>query len=451
MSVVTIHNLSLRLPGQDMPLFRDISCDIAQGQTGLITGPAGSGKTMLGMSCLGFLPHLMRQYRLTGTVRLNGASIGQGQYRSDIGVVLENPYVQVSGMKRTVRDELAFPLECRGIPSDDMHEKIAAIAREFGITHLLSRSVEKLSGGELQRVIIAVSLITEPKFLFLDRPLTEIDSDFRAPLIGILGRYLQRAAGAALIAEDPWLLPYNDFDARIALGDSHESTLDYDALRDTNADEAVPVGGEMLTVSSLCFSYDGISPVLKDISLSVKSGEMILLRGPNGAGKSTLARLITGILNPENGSIYVDGIDAGSIPVWKRMTSVGLALQNPGLHFSQPTVREELSLSEKWGTAAGDMVHVLGLQHYLGAHPLELTMAERKRLGMALACGVNRKVVILDEPSQYQDYQGFSMIVNGIRRLRKEGKAVLVISHDPRFEKVFPGVRTIRLSRSNTR
>lgn len=451
MSVLNIHNLSLRLPGQDIPLFRDISCDIAKGQAGLITGPAGSGKTMLGMSCLGFLPHIMRHYHLTGTVRLNGALIGQGQYRSDIDVVLENPYVQVSGMKRTVRDELAFPLECRGLPSDDMYEKIDAIAREFGITHLLGRSVETLSGGELQRVVIAGSLISEPKFLFLDRPLTEIDADFRATLMGILGRYLQHAAGAALIAEDPWLLPYNDFDAGIALGGSHESTLDYDTLRDTNADGVIPVGSEMLTVSSLCFTYDGITAVLQDVSLSVNSGEMVLLRGSNGAGKSTLALLITGILNPESGSIYVDGIDAGSMPVWKRMTSVGIALQNPGLHFSQPTVREELSLSEKWGTAAGDMVHVLGLEYYLDAHPLELTMAGRKRLGMALACGENRKVVILDEPTQYQDYQGFSMIVNGIRRLRKEGKAVLVISHDPRFETVFPGARTIRLSRSNTR
>jgi energy-coupling factor transporter ATP-binding protein EcfA2 len=365
-----------------------------------------------------------------------------------MGVVLENPYVQVSGMKRTVRDELAFPFECRGVSPGEMRIKISAIAEEFGISGLLDRSVEKLSGGELQRIIIAESLVTEPRFVFLDRPLTEIDTDFRPVLIRILGKYIQRDGGAALVAEDPWLLPQDDFDIRIALGDPKESTVDYSALRDMGDNRDIVTGGEILSVSSLSFSYDGITPVLNDVSLSLLSGEAVFMNGPNGAGKTTLARIITGILKPESGGIYIDGADAGSMPGWERMTAVGLALQNPGLHFSRATVREEFSLSGKWGTAPGDMIDVLGLDRYLDYHPLELTMAGRKRLGMALACGERRKVIILDEPSQYQDSGGFSMIVGGIRRLCADGKAVLIISHDPRFCEVFPKARTIRLSKS---
>ena len=128
------------------------------------------------------------------------------------------------------------------------------------------------------------------------------------------------------------------------------------------------------------------------------------------------------------------------------MSLVGLALQNPGLHICRKTVRKELELAEKWGNSPDELVGILGLDKLLDRHPLELTQAEKKRLGMALSYGKNRKIIILDEPSQYQDREGFTRIADAVKIITGEGKAVLIISHDPRFNNAFPGSAVIHLS-----
>ncbi|MFC1490956.1 hypothetical protein ACFL6K_07075, partial [Candidatus Latescibacterota bacterium] len=114
------------------------------------------------------------------------------------------------------------------------------------------------------------------------------------------------------------------------------------------------------------------------------------------------------------------------------------------------TVREELELSEKWGNSPGELIAILGIDKLLDSHPLELKQAEKKRLGMALAYGEHRKIVILDEPTQYQDNEGFERIIAALKLILGEGKGVLVISHDPRLDTAILDSKTIRLSRADS-
>jgi energy-coupling factor transporter ATP-binding protein EcfA2 len=127
------------------------------------------------------------------------------------------------------------------------------------------------------------------------------------------------------------------------------------------------------------------------------------------------------------------------------MSMTGLALQNASLHFSRGTVREELESAEKWGHPAGALTEILGLETVLDTHPLELAQAERKRLALALAAGGNRRAVILDEPTQYQDAEGFRRMAEAVRHIASNGGAVLLISHDPRLYREFPGAGEIAL------
>jgi len=449
--VLKAEKLSLTLPGRESPVFRDMNIELGECEIGLVTGSAGSGKTMLGLTVCGFLPLWVGSWNLDGNIDMMGKRLKQGDNPGKMGIILENPYTQLSGMKRSVRQELAFPLECLGIESGKMPARIERSAVELGIAHLLDRNVRSLSGGELQRVLIAGTLISQPRFLFLDRPLTEIDQEFRPSIMHILHNHVKEVNGAALVSEDSWLLPDTHFHKEFSL-DKEEKSIP--ALREVLPES--PRGKssiheeELLIVDSLSFAYDDINPVINDLSFSLGSGKITFITGPNGSGKSTLAKLITGILNPSSGHIVINGVRGEEMDEGERMAIVGCALQNPALHLCSRTVREEFELSAKWGNPVGELMEILGLEGLLNNHPLELTQAEKKRLVLALASGGRRRILILDEPSQYQDQEGFNRIAKAVGMCASEGKGVLVITHDPRFFYAFPDAEFIRLSQEDS-
>lgn len=447
--VVTTKNLSLELPGCKCPVFKDLSLELCEGETGLVTGPPGSGKTMLGLTLCGFLPLWVGSWKLVGNIKLFGRILEQGETPMGVSIILENPYSQISGMKKSVRYELAFPLECIGTDPVKMFSTVERYAEELGVRHLLDRTVRSLSGGELQRVLIAESMITQPRFIFLDRPLTEIDQEFRTPLLNNIIHHIYDVGGAALFAEDPWLLPENlRFNKEFNLGSEEEQMFNTkDFSPELYHKNHISHNDNLLIVDSLTFAYDRINSVFNNLSFSLGSGDISFIAGANGAGKTTLAKCIAGILKPSSGSIVIDGRQSETMREWEIMSSVGLTFQNPDYQLCRRSVREELHLAGKWGNPAGKLVEVLGLDALLEHHPLELTQAEKKRLGMALACGGRRKVLILDEPSQYQDAEGFNRIVEAVEMCRTEGKGILIITHDPRFFTAFRGAGVIHLFR----
>ncbi|MCE5252131.1 ATP-binding cassette domain-containing protein [bacterium] len=440
-------NLTLHLPENGPAVFDGVSFELNKGEIGFISGPPGSGKTALGLTLCGYLPLWAGSWRLDGGIELFGQPVGQGAPAPETGLILENPYSQLSGLKRNVVHELAFPLECRGVDPADMPSIIDRYAVKLGVGHLLERNIRTLSGGELQRVLVAGALMTSPRFLFLDRPLTEIDTGFRPLLMEIIRAHTHENGGIALIAEDPWLFPAGQYDTEISLGApvdslSHENVRHKHVSRhETSSTE----GAAALTVEGLSFAYRDGRPVLRDLSFSLGKGAVALVSGPNGSGKTTLAKLIAGILSPDKGAIVLNGRSVSAMKDWEIMSAVGLSLQNPGLHLCRKTVAEELELAVKWGNAPGKYIEILGLERLSGTHPLELSQAEKKRLGMALACGEKRTVLLLDEPTQYQDSEGFSRMVEAIDAFTDGGGAVLVITHDPRMFGAFPEAGIINL------
>jgi len=443
--VLEAEHLTVRLPEGGAAVFEDRSLALREGGTHLLLGGAGTGKTALGVTLCGYLPLWTGSWSLDGTVRFNGAPLVQGESSPDIGIVLDNPYSQLSGMKRTVRHELAFPLESRGIERSEMNRRIEELSGIFGLPRLLDRDLKLLSGGELQRVVIASALISNPRMLFLDRPMTEIDDDFRPPLLSIIGERLSQAAGGAVIAEDPWLLPETEGMEHTLLGASMpESVVEPIPLPPASG------GGELLRVESLVFGYCGAEPLIDGLSFSLAPGSLTFVTGRNGAGKTTLARLIAGIRRPDDGKILIEGRDASVLDAAERFSRIGYAHQNPDYFICRSSVRGEMELAARWGYPPGPLTGMLGLGGLLDRHPLELTQAEKKRLGLALTCGGDRRVLILDEPTQYQDGNGFRMVAETIARWVESGKAVMVITHDPRFFKAFPGAELIRLARGDS-
>jgi energy-coupling factor transport system ATP-binding protein len=446
--VLSASHLELSLGSLRREIFEGISCALGEGETGLVIGRSGSGKTALGMALCGLLPLWAGRFELRGRIELLGRTVEQGVCDPEAGVILEHPYSQLSGLKNTVREELAFPLECRGIGRSDMHHSVEHVAGSLGIACLLGRRVHTLSGGELQRALIACALVTRPRFLFLDRPLTEIDPGFRREVLRLVRTSVREVRGGALVAEDPWLLPGESFDTVVRVGHEEEPGATGRSplpLIPGGPNKRKSPSGDLLRVEHLRFAYPGGDEILRDISFSINRGDIVFITGPNGAGKTTLARILAGILNPSGGEIILAGRPYRGMTQREIISRVGFSFQNAALHFTRNNVREELALADTWGFPAGNLVGVLGLDRLLAIHPLELTQAERKRLAVALAAGGRRDVVILDEPAQYQDADGFRMLAGAIRHLAATGAAVLLISHDPRLLAAFPEAGEIRL------
>jgi len=440
--VLSVENLGLSLGKKRESIFRDVSFSLGEGETALLEGKAGSGKTVLGLALCGYLPLWAGNFELSGRIECLSGQVEQGVYPPEAGILLENPYTQLSGLKGSVLQEMAFPLECLGVPRAEMPAVIEQYSALFDIGRILDHPVRTLSGGELQRVLAACALMSRPRFLFLDRPLTEIDTGFRPVLMNLFRSHADSLQGAVLLAEDPWLMPGETFRNTIHLSPEVKQYQPVGA--DSGEARNKPSGG-LLRVEDVSFAYPRGDRVLDHLSFSAGEGDIVFVAGPNGAGKTTLARIITSVLAPSSGELFYSGRPGKEMEQWEIVSLVGFAMQNPDLHLSRRSVGEELSLGGEEFCPSPEMVEILGLDRFLSAHPLELTQAEKKRLVMALALGGNRRIVILDEPSQYQDEEGFQRMTEAVSRSAAEGKTLLIITHDPRFYQAFPKAGEIAL------
>jgi len=163
MEVIRLEDLSFRFPGRAKPLFKNLNLVIHRGDRLLLHGPSGSGKSTLLAILAGLVPdHVGGE--LTGSLRLS---------YTRKALVLQNPEAQI--ITPTVEEELAFPLENRAMPVDDMDRRISTMLDRFGMAPFRYRNPLELSGGECQRLSLAAGLIQEPEVLFLDEPTSYLD------------------------------------------------------------------------------------------------------------------------------------------------------------------------------------------------------------------------------------------------------------------------------------
>ena len=158
-------------------VFDGISLDIYEGEFVAISGKNGSGKTTLCNILRGFIPHL-NTGTLKGDILLRGESIPDmnlSELADKIGYIFQNPFIQNSGIKETVFEEIGFGLENLGVPRPEMKKRIEDIIKLLKIEDLQMKHPAELSGGQRQRVAIASILAMDPKVLIIDEPTSQLD------------------------------------------------------------------------------------------------------------------------------------------------------------------------------------------------------------------------------------------------------------------------------------
>lgn len=196
-----------------------------------------------------------------------------------------------------------------------------------------------------------------------------------------------------------------------------------------------------ILVDDVTFTYPGNVLALDRVSLTVATGEALALIGENGAGKSTLARHLNGLLQPDQGKVLVGEWDTREHTVAQMAHRVGFAFQNPDDQLFARTVGEEVAFGPRnlgrseveTAAAVEAALEQVGLAGRVGAHPYDLSVAERKLVSLAAVLAMQTPILVLDEPTTGQDATGVQRIGTIVEQLKEEGRTVLAITHDMEF------------------
>lgn len=177
MSVISLKNVSYRYPLEENQVIRDTTFEFEQGKVYGLIGENESGKTTLCNIIRGFIPELYRG-ELNGEVLVKGKPVSEykpGELAAIIGYSFQNPFVQISGVKDNVYEEIAYGMENIGLPRDEMIRRTDELVRLFHLEKLVEKNPYELSGGQKQRVALASVIALNPEIIILDEPTSQLD------------------------------------------------------------------------------------------------------------------------------------------------------------------------------------------------------------------------------------------------------------------------------------
>lgn len=199
----------------------------------------------------------------------------------------------------------------------------------------------------------------------------------------------------------------------------------------------------IVTVKHLSFTYkDSKVPAVNDISFSIPRGSWTTLVGHNGSGKSTIARLLDGILLPNdnpNTLINIDDIDLTEKTRWDIRDRVGIVFQNPDNQFVGATVEDDVAFGlenrqiarSKMQTIVYDVLEQVDMLDFQKSEPQYLSGGQKQRVAIAGILAIGPKLIILDESTSMLDPAGKAKILSLIRDLQnKNGLTIFSITHD---------------------
>ncbi len=364
----------------------------------------------------------------------------------------------------TVRAEIALPLENRGEAAAAVARGVEEVALALGIAHLLDRSTDELSGGELQRVALAGALVGRPQLILLDEPTSQLDPVAGDELIALLRRLGEDFDTAIVLAEHRLerCLPFADRavamrggrvvcdarpagflawacaeapelatpGARLLFGLGVEPAAGVKAARAALRNRGLVAAGEPRVATELrrparaAIRFDRVwheldrgPAILRGVSLAVGAGDRVALMGRNGAGKSTLLRHAAGLMRPTRGKV-------------ERAGRVALLLQNPTDYLVHDRVEQEASATALATVGLGD-------PDLRARHPRDLSGGEKQRLALAIVLDDRDHeavVVCLDEPTRGMDRRRKDELAALLCEL---DAAVVVATHDPEFAAAF--------------
>lgn len=497
-----IRNVTYTHWNHSEPTLKDLSLQIHRGTLNVLVGPSGSGKSTLCDLFNGKIPHLLGG-DLKGEVWVAGMNTQKVEVKDlarKVGHVFQDPESMFATLY--VEDEIAFGPENLRFEVAEIKEMVEELLGVIQMMPQRRNLVWNLSGGQVQKLGLATVLAMNPELIVLDEPTSNLDPAAtrsvhelvlslrdKGMTVLLVTRELDEFLAAAdqlLVMEDGHLAAagtpcqvlaehgeYMVKSLGVWLPETAEIGIDLlkagcitereipitvsetaavlaargllpEKLHGVTAPQERPVapGEELISAHNLKFSYGSDVYALKGVSLSVHAGEMLAIVGRNGAGKSTLAKLLVGLLKPQDGDLTLFGKPAKQWKVPELANHIALVFQNPEHQFLTDTVADEIGYSLlARGITDPDQVKentdrfldMLGLSGVAQAHPFSLSAGMKRRLGVATMLVGQPDVLVVDEPTYGQDKQMTETLMALMEDIRSRGIAVVMITHDMRL------------------
>lgn len=204
--------------------------------------------------------------------------------------------------------------------------------------------------------------------------------------------------------------------------------------------EVLSVAESFVRLEHVFYKYEDTEKyAVKDVSISAQKGEWVALVGHNGSGKSTIAKLLNGLLFPEDGLIKIGHFVLSEKNIWDIRRQVGMVFQNPDNQFAGATVQDDVAFGlENHGVPHDTMVervesalNEVGMQSYALHEPARLSGGQKQRVAIAGVLALQPDVIILDEATSMLDPRGRAEVMETIRIMREqEDITVISITHD---------------------
>lgn len=450
-------------------MLEHVTLDIPAGECILLCGESGCGKTTVTKLVNGLIPHFTKIDHMEGSVTVADQSVTDlevYELAKLVGSVFQNPKSQFFHLDTD--GELEFGPENQGVAPEEIRRAVERTVTQLGIESLMGRNVFALSGGEKQMLAFASVYAMNPEIYMLDEPTANLDEDairkLREQII-----LLKKQGKTVVIAEHRLFFLADIIDRAVyirngeikqifsgeefqALSDKERismglRTIHQTELRLKSAEDIESTGSERtvgseaafgssdtdsgLCVRTLSCGYKKSPAVFENLSFTAYPGEVLGITGHNGVGKSTLIRCLCGLLNEKGGSITLNG--RGLKPK-QRQKACYLVMQEVNHQLFSDTVFGEC---EQLGTADPEEIRRVlkhfDLDAYEDVHPMALSGGQKQRLVVATAVLSGREVLIFDEPTSGLDYRHMMEVCRITKQLAKDGRIVLVVSHDKEF------------------
>ncbi|WP_084099969.1 ABC transporter ATP-binding protein [Demequina sp. NBRC 110051] len=453
-----------------------IDLDVAGGEVVALVGESGSGKSVSAMSILRLLPE---GAGVTGSIRLDGKDVlamSQRELRSMRGntaaLISQDPIASLNPV---------FTIGFQVVEAVRAHSSrlSAKEARRRAIELLtlveipepelrMKQYPHELSGGQCQRVGIAMALAADPQLLIADEPTTALDVTIQAEILDVLSRLgREQGRGVLLITHDMGVVA--DIADRVLV--MHQGALvehgttqsifdspqrDYTrALLDAvprigrRGPSPAPVSADRaLEISGLVVEYGGrlkrTVRAVDGVDVHVRPGEMRGLVGESGSGKSTIGRAVIGAAPITAGHVAVNGREVTSATPRQRRharQAIGVVFQNPSTSLNPrytvaQTVAEPLTQVEGLRGAAvkarvQELLEAVRLDGHADHYGHELSGGQKQRVAIARAVALRPTLLIADEPTSALDVSVQAQVLDVFRDVQREmGFGCLFISHD---------------------
>ncbi|WP_114786318.1 ABC transporter ATP-binding protein [Vibrio tetraodonis] len=481
--ILEVKNLSVSFTTNDgiVDAVKNVNFELFQGETLAIVGESGSGKSVSTNAVMQLLPKngivdKKSQILFEGQQLLTLPEKAMQTIRGDrIGMIFQEPMTSLNPFMR-VGIQVAEAIMChRPVSRSQAKQKVLEL---FNLVHLpspqqaYSKYPHEFSGGQLQRIMIAMALINEPDILIADEPTTALDVTVQAEVLNLI-KEIQAKMGMAILFITHDLGVVKHLADRVIVmckGDVVEEGKCSELFANPQHEytemliNSVPKGSKdpidpsappllkaedirvkFLIKSHFIPSYNQYFEAVKGISLELKQGETLGIVGESGSGKSTLGRALIGLL-PSTGNIAFKGNNLAELSHKERFAlkkDVQMVFQDPygslsprmtvgdiiteGLTVHQP----QLSHSQRMQRARQALEEVRLDPHSINRYPHEFSGGQRQRIAIARALILEPSFILLDEPTSALDRSVQLTVIDLLKDIQKKHNiGFLFISHD---------------------